>query len=187
MATSGEVTQLLKDWNNGDRAALDKLISIIYKELRRLAAARLKSERPGHSLQATALVHEAFLRLTEWNNIRWQNRAHFLSVASQLMRNILVDHARKHGASKRGGDAYKLAFDEVDNLADTRELDLVALDDALMSLANVDPQQSRIVEMRYFGGLTFEEIAEVLGVSPATVSREWTLAKVWLLRELSKK
>jgi RNA polymerase sigma factor (TIGR02999 family) len=187
MATPGEVTQLLNDWSNGDRAALDKLMLIVYKELRHLANKRLRHERPDHTLQATALVNEAYMRLTDWKNVEWKNRAHFLGVAAQLMRNILVDHARTRMATKRGGGLYKLAFNDAINLPNEQDLDLVSLDDALLSLAAIDPQQSKIVELRFFGGLTFEEVAEVLQVSPATVSREWNLAKIWLLREISNR
>jgi RNA polymerase sigma-70 factor, ECF subfamily len=184
MVTPNNVTHLLLKWSKGDKGALDELIPLLYGELHRLANLRLRMERPNHTLQATALVHEAFIRLADWQSIEWQNRAHFLAVAAQLMRNILVDHARKHIAAKRGGDRYRLSLSDIPNLANERELDLIALDDALVTLATVDQQQSRIVELRYFGGLSIEEIAEVLAVSPSTVSREWKLAKVWLLHEL---
>jgi RNA polymerase sigma factor (TIGR02999 family) len=187
MATTGEVTQLLNEWSNGDQSALDKLLPIIYKELRYLADNRLRHERADHTLQATALVNEAFLRLADWKKIEWKSRAHFLGVAANLMRNILVDHARNHLAAKRGGQMYRLSFSDAINLPDERDVDLIALDDALMSLSSIDPQQSKIVELRFFGGLTFEDVAEVLEVSPATVSREWNLAKIWLLREISKR
>jgi RNA polymerase sigma factor (TIGR02999 family) len=187
MATPGEVTQLLNDWSNGDLSAMDKLMPIIYRELRRLADNRLRQERADHTLQATALVNELFLRLTDWKSIEWKSKAHFLGVAAKLMRNILVDYARTHMAAKRGGSLYKLSFSEAINLPNEQDMDLIALDDALLSLASIDPQQSKIVELRFFGGLTFEEVAEVLQVSPATVSREWNLAKIWLLREISKR
>src|SRR5438876_3138265 len=151
MATPGDMTQLLIAWSNGDETALDKLMPIIYKELHQLADMRLRRERPGHSLQATAMVNEAYLRLIDCRNIDWKNRAQFFGVAAQLMRNILVDHARNHQAAKRGGGTYKVTLGDALKLPDERDLDLVVLDDALMSLATIDPQQSRIVELRYFG------------------------------------
>jgi RNA polymerase sigma factor (TIGR02999 family) len=184
MAAADNITQLLLQWSKGDKQALNELMPLLYGELRRLAEARLRQERPDHTLQATALIHEAYMRLADWQAMEWQNRAHFLAVAAQLMRNILVDHARKHIAAKRGGERYKLSLSDIPNLAKTKDPDLIALDDALTTLAAIDPQQSRIVEMRYFGGLSIDEIAAVLAISPSTVSREWKLAKVWLLHEL---
>lgn len=182
---SERVTQLLLAWSDGDHGALDELTPLVYDELRRLAGAYLRRERRGHTLQSSALVHEAFLRMVD-QRVAWQNRAHFFGVAAQLMRRILVDYARNRGASKRGGDQTHLALDEALDEAEAQDADVIALDDALNSLAALDPRQSRIVEMRYFGGLTIEETAEALGVSHATVEREWNLARAWLRRELSK-
>jgi RNA polymerase sigma factor (TIGR02999 family) len=176
------VTQLLLAWSGGAREALDELTPLVYDELRRLAGAYLRRERRGHTLQTSALVHEAFLRMID-QRVAWQNRAHFFGIAAQLMRRILVDHARSRDASKRGGGETHLALDE----AEAQDADVIALDDALNSLAAFDPRQSRIVELRYFGGLTIEETAEALGVSHATVEREWSLARAWLRRELSGK
>ncbi len=181
-----DVTQLLLDWSDGHQGALDQLMPLVYDELRRLASHYLRHERPGHTLQPTALVHEAYLRLVGEENRRWENRAHFFAIAAQLMRRILVEHARSHHAAKRGGAAPKLALAEAADLAQASGMDLVSLDEALSRLAAIDPQQSRIVELRFFGGLTVEETAEVLGVSPNTVKYEWRLAKAWFLRELKK-
>jgi RNA polymerase sigma factor (TIGR02999 family) len=172
-------------WSDGDQQALEKLMPLVYDELRRLAGRYLRRERPGHTLQATALVNEAYLRLVDQRDVRWQNRAHFFGIAAQMMRRILVDHARSHQVAKRGAGARKLSLDEAIEAPEQADVDLVALDDALSDLARIDPQQSRIVELRFFGGLTIEEVAEVVGVSPATVKREWTMAKAWLYRELS--
>src|SRR5262249_49945649 len=155
MAIPGEVTQLLIDWSNGDRAALDRLMPMVYKELRRLAADRLRRRPHEHTLQATALVHEAYLRIIDWKNINWRNRAHFFGVAAQLMRNILVDRARNHLARKRGGGTYRLSFDAALNLWDKPDMDLIVLDDALTSLAAIDQRQSRIIELRFFGDIAF--------------------------------
>jgi len=182
-----DVTQMLVDWQNGDREAMGRLMPLLYDELHRLAQGYLRRERPGHTLQATALVNEAYLRMVDQTRMRWQNRAQFVGLAAQMMRRILVDHARSHLYAKRGGGQPRLSLDEAMGLAaKTPDLDLVALDDALNRLAEVDPEQSRIVELRFFGGLTIEETAEALGISPATVKREWSTAKVWLLRELTK-
>ncbi len=181
-----DVTQLLLKWSDGDREALDQLMPLVYTELRRLADRYLRRERPGHTLQATALVHEAYVQLVDQRNVRWQNRAHFFGVAANLMRQILVQYARSHHAAKRGGSGYKLSLDEAAGVSKEPDVDLVALDDALNTLAAIDPQQSRIVELRFFGGLTIEETAQVLGISPATVKREWTVAKAWLHSEISK-
>ncbi len=181
-----DITNLLLDWNNGNEKALEELMPIVYSELRRLAASRMQKERFNNTLQATALVNEAYMRLVSWKNVTWKNRAHFFSVASQLMRNILVENARSQLSSKRGG-RQKLSLEEVkDVVGSNQEIDLVALDDALKALEIMDPQQSKIIELRYFGGLTIEETAEVMSISPATIKREWTTAKAWLLRELSK-
>jgi len=178
--TPSEVTRLLKDWGNGDSAALDQLMPIVYDELRRVAARYLRRERQDHTLQATALVNEAYLRLIDQNQVQWQNRAHFMGVAAQMMRRILVDHARTHNRVKRGGGAQKVSLDEAVALAEDRTEDLVELDDALKALAEFDERKSRVVEMRYFGGLSVEETAEVLKVSEITVARDWKLAKAWL-------
>jgi RNA polymerase sigma-70 factor, ECF subfamily len=186
MTQTHELTQLLIDWSNGDRAALDKLMPLIDEELRRLAHRYMTRERAGHTLQTTALVNEAFLRLVNRKNLHWQNRAHFFGIAAQLMRTILVDHARSHASAKRGGGAHKLELDEAMVVSQQKASEVIALDDALKQLALLDPQQSRIVELRFFGGLTVEEAAEVLQVSPATIKREWSTAKAWLYHELAK-
>ena len=183
---SHEVTQLLIQWSNGDKAALDKLMPLIYEELRQLARHYMNRERPGHTLQTTALVNEAYMRLVNRKGVHWQNRAHFFAIAAQLMRSILVDHARSHAYAKRGGGAHKIALDDAMAVSQQRAADVVALDDALKRLAEIDPQQSRIVEMKFFGGLTIEETAEVLGLSPATIKREWSTAKAWLYHELNR-
>jgi RNA polymerase sigma factor (TIGR02999 family) len=180
------VTSLLQGWRGGDVAALDQLVPIIYQELHRQAQRYLRRESPGHTLQTTALVHEAYLRLVDQREARWQNRAQFFGVAAQLMRRILVDHARRHQAAKRGGSAIQVPFEEGAVAAAESEVDLVALDDALTRLAALDPQQARVVELRYFTGLGIEETAEALGVSPATVKREWAMARAWLKRELGE-
>jgi RNA polymerase sigma factor (TIGR02999 family) len=182
-----EVTQLLIDWSNGDRVALEKLMPLIDEELRRLAHRYMRRERAGHTLQTTALVNEAFVRLVNRKNLQWQNRAHFFGIAAQLMRTILVDHARSHASAKRGGGARKLELDEALVVSQQRASEVIALDEALKQLALLDPQQSRIVELRFFGGLTVEEAAEVLHVSPATIKREWSTAKAWLYHELAAK
>jgi RNA polymerase sigma factor (TIGR02999 family) len=183
--TQQEVTRLLVNWSKGDQKALEELTPLVYAELRRLAGRFLRRERSDHTLQSTALVHEAFLRLIDQRSVQWQNRAHFFGVAAQLIRRILVDYARSRQTAKRGADAIKLSLDDALAVAEKRDLDLVALDDALNNLARLDEQQSRIVELRFFTGLSIEETAEVLGVSPATVKREWVTAKALLYRELS--
>lgn len=183
--SSNEVTQLLIDWSKGDQAALDKLTPFVYDELHRLARHYMRRERPGHTLQTSALVNEAYIRLVD-QSVPWQNRAHFFGIAARLMRQILVDHARAHNYAKRGGGAQKVSLDQAADLAQARATDLVALDDALNGLATFDPHQSRIVELRFFGGLTIEETAEVVGFSHATVEREWTAARAWLRREMSR-
>jgi RNA polymerase sigma factor (TIGR02999 family) len=180
------VTQMLHDWSNGDREVVDKLIPVVYDELRRQAARYLRRERPGHTLQTTALIHEAYIRLIDQKNVRWQNRAHFYAISAQLMRRILVDHARSRQAAKRGGNDIKLPLEEAMVASDEREVDVVALDEALERLAVIDPQQSRVVELKFFSGLSVEETAEVLGVSPRTVKRDWNVAKAWLRREISE-
>ena len=184
-AETHDLTQLLIDWSHGDQAALDKLIPVVDQELRRLAHRYMNRERPGHTLQTTALVNEAFVRLVN-RNVQWQSRTHFFGIAAQLMRTILVDHARSHACAKRGGGAAKLELDEAMVVSSQKAAEVVALDDALKQLALIDPQQSRIVELRFFGGLTIEEVAEVMRLSPATIKREWSTAKAWLYHELSK-
>jgi len=179
------VTQLLVKWSNGDRKALDKLMPLVYSELRRLAGNYLRRERQNHTLQPTALVNEAYLKLIDQKNAHWQNRAQFYGVAAQLMRRILVDHARQHQAAKRGGsDQKRLSITSAGELAKEPELDLLALHEALNELTNIDPQQGRIVELRFFGGLSIEETAEVLGVGHATVERDWKMARAWLRRKM---
>ncbi len=184
-ASPPEVTRLLVELTDGNRAVLDELLPLIYDELRRLASGYLRRERSDHTLQATALVHEAYMRMVDQSRVRWQNRAHFFGVAAQMMRRILVDHARRHAAEKRGSGGEKVMLDAISELSVAPDKDMVALDDALTRLAEFDPQQARVVEMKYFGGLTVEEIAEVINVSPATVKREWATAKAWLYRELT--
>jgi RNA polymerase sigma factor (TIGR02999 family) len=180
------VTQLLVAWSKGDEQALAALMPLIYGELRRLASRHLGHERAGHTLQTTALVHEAYLRLVNQREVRWRNRAHFLAVASQMMRRILVDYARARGFAKRGGGARQALLDEAMVVSYERAADVVALDEALNALAQFDERKSKMVELRFFGGLSIEETAEVLGVSQGTVMRDWTLAKAWLRREISK-
>src|SRR6476646_247564 len=182
-----DVTLLLESWSNGDRMAFEKLMPLVYDELHRLAQRYLRRERSDHTLQSTALVHEAYLKMVDQKNVRWQNRAHFFGVAAQSIRHILVDHARSHLAAKRGAGAAKLSLDEAIGVPEKREVDLLALDQALEGLAVLDPQQGRIVELRFFGGLSIEETAEVLHISPATVKRDWVMAKAWLYREMSGK
>ena len=182
--SSHDVTQLLQAWSVGEPDALAKLTPLVYQELRRLAQCYMAQERPGQTLQATALVHEAYLRLVGVKKLNWQNRAQFFGVSAQFMRRILVDRARSRRSLKRGGDAQPVSFDEALVLSPEPGQDLVALDDALKTLATMDPRRSRVVELRFFGGLTVEETAEVLHVSPETVMHDWKLAKAWLLREL---
>ena len=186
MSSTHEVTELLTAWSGGDKAALDKLMPLIHQELRRLAHRYMSRERPGHTMQTTALVNEAYLRLVNRDGVHWQNRAHFFAIASQLMRHILVDHARSHAYAKRGGGAQTISLDEAMVVSQERAAEVVALDDVLKELAKIDPQQSRIVELRFFGGLTIEETAVVLRLSPATIKREWSTAKAWLYHELAK-
>lgn len=183
--TAAEVTSLLQASSQGDEEALNKLLPLVYAELRKLANRYLRRERPDHSLQATALVHEAYLRLVG-QEVSWQNRAHFFGVAAEMMRRILIDNARKHQASKRGSGAIKLALDEALDMADEKAAELIALDDALKALAVFDEQKSKIVELRFFGGLSIEETAQVMGLSAATVVRQWKLAKAWLYHEVNR-
>jgi RNA polymerase sigma factor (TIGR02999 family) len=180
-----EVTQLLVDWSNGNRAALDKLMPLVYGELHRLAHQYMRQERPGHTMQTSGLVNEAYLKLVDQREVHWQNRAHFYGIAAQLMRRILVDHARSRQYVKRGGRTSHVPLDEVLIVSEERGAEVIALDDALKGLATFDERKSQIVEMRFFGGLSIEETAEVLGVSPGTVMRDWTLAKAWLRREIA--
>ena len=184
---SDNVTRLLLEWGDGNQQALEALVPLIYKELRNLAHNFLYRERPGHTLQTTALVHEAYLKLIDQNDARWQNRAHFFAIAAQAMRRILIDSARKHAAAKRGGPQAELSLDEVADIALEPDSNLLKLDEALNELAKIDPRQSRIVELRYFGGLTIEETAEVISVSPATVKREWMMARAWLHQEITER
>ena len=182
-----EVTQLLIDWSSGDQAAFDKLVPLVYEELRRLAHHYMSREHVGHTLQTTALVNEAYLRLVDQKRMRWQNRAHFFAIAAQMMRRILVDYARKRRYAKRGGELLKVSLTEAEGLTEGRVADVMALDEALKSLAEIDPQQSSVVELRFFGGLTIEETSEVLGLSRDMVNREWTTAKAWLYQEMSNR
>jgi len=186
MTSQHEITRLLVDWSKGDQNALEKLTPIVYEELRRLAGRYLRQERHGHTLQSTALVHEAYLKLVGQHSIHWQNRAQFFGVAAQLIRRILVDYARNRHAAKRGANAPRLSLDEAIAMPGERDLDLVALDDALEGLAKLDARQSRLVELRFFAGLTMEEAAEVLNMSLATAKRDWTAAKAWLFREIRR-
>jgi RNA polymerase sigma factor (TIGR02999 family) len=183
-AESHRVTELLMAWSKGDERALDALTPLVYGELRRLARSYMRQERAGHTLQSTALVHEAFLRLID-QRVQWNSRAHFFGIAAQMMRRILVDHAKAQSTAKRGAGALRIELDEGLATAPSRDVDLLALDEALERLNKVDPQRSRIVELRFFGGLSNEESAEVLGVSPATIQRQWTGARAWLFHELN--
>jgi RNA polymerase sigma factor (TIGR02999 family) len=185
-AEADNVTKLLADWSRGDQRALEELLPLIYNELRRLAHNFLYRERPDHTLQTTALVHEAYLKLIDQTDSHWQNRAHFFAIAAQAMRRILIDSARKHTALKRGGVGDKLSLDQVANISREPKPELLALDEALNRLAQIDEQQSRIVELRYFGGLTIEETAQVLQLSPATIKREWAMARAWLYQALTE-
>jgi RNA polymerase sigma factor (TIGR02999 family) len=182
-----EVTQLLIAWSNGEEEALEKLVPLIYDELRRIARRYMKREPAGHTLQTTALVNEAYLRLIEQKGMKWQNRAHFFAISAQLMRRILVSMARARHANKRGGEARQVSLDEALVISEERAAELVALDDAMNELAALDPRRSRVVELRYFGGLSVEETAEVLNISPETVMRDWKRAKAWLYTELNRK
>jgi RNA polymerase sigma-70 factor (ECF subfamily) len=184
--TAGNISTILRAWAGGDQGALDKLTPIVYDELRRMARRHMRRERPGHSLQTTALVNEAYLRLVDYKRMQWQNRAHFFAVSAQLMRRILVEHARRHNL-KRGGGVLHVSLEEALVMGGGREAEVVALDDAMNALAKIDPRKVQVVEMRFFGGLSVEETAEVLKISPVTVMRDWTMAKAWLHRELTGK
>jgi RNA polymerase sigma-70 factor (ECF subfamily) len=183
-SSSANVTVLLKQISSGNQDAIAELVPLLYGELRKMASGYLQRERPGHTLQPTALVHEAYLRLVDQKAVEWQNRSHFFGVAAQQMRRILVDYARAHHAAKRGGPLPKLSLDESLAIPEERSGDLLELDEALTVLASMDPQQVRIIELRFFAGLTVEETADLLKISPATVKREWTTAKAWLAREI---
>jgi RNA polymerase sigma-70 factor (ECF subfamily) len=180
-----QVTQLLLEWSNGSKAALDELIPLVDHELHRLAHHYLRQERPGHTLQTTALVNEAYLKLIDQKHVHWKSRAHFFALCSQLMRRILVDHARKRNYAKRGGGANRITFEEALAVSNERHPDLIAVDEALDRLSAIDGRKSKVVEMRFFGGLSVKEIAEVLKVSPLTVKREWRMAKAWLYHTLN--
>jgi RNA polymerase sigma factor (TIGR02999 family) len=181
---ANDISAILRAWSDGDRSALDRLTPIVYAELRRLARRYMRGERAGNSLQTTALVHEAYIRLVDYERMQWQNRAHFFAVSAQLMRRILVDHARRHNL-KRGGGLAHVALEEAAIVGGEQDGDLVALDDALNALARIDPRKVQVVEMRFFGGLDVEETAEVLKISPVTVKRDWRAARAWLYREMT--
>lgn len=186
MSSASDVTQLLAEWSSGDKNALEKLLPLVYDELRRQARRYLGGERPGHTLQPTALVHEAYVRLVGQRDVKWQNRAQFFGVAAQLMRRILVDHARARGAAKRGGADGAIALPTPESVSQP-DVEVTTLDDLLTKLATLDATQARVVELRYFGGLTIEETAEAMDLSPATIKREWSMAKAWLYREMGGK
>ena len=185
--SSQEVTNLLLAWRQGKKEALDKLIPVVYEELRRLAHSYMRGERKGHTMQTTALVNEAYLRLLECSRVNWQNRAHFMAISAQLMRRILVDYARSHRSQKQGGGWERISLEECQIVSPGPDPDLIEIDEALLSFALVDERKCQVVELRFFGGMTTEETAEVIGVSPDTVLRDWKLAKAWLARELKKK
>ena len=185
-ASLNDVTQLLVAWGNGDQAARDQLMPLVYAELHRLAHRHIKKERPGHTLQTSALVNEAFVRLVDQRDVHWQSRAHFFGIAAQMMRRILVDYARKRRFAKRGGNQLQVSLNEELVAANQRSAEVVLLDDALTQLAEIDERKSKVVELKFFGGLSIEETAEALGVSPGTVMRDWTLAKAWLRRAMSR-
>jgi RNA polymerase sigma-70 factor, ECF subfamily len=185
--TCSDTTQLLRDWANGDPAALERLTPRVYSELRRIAGHFMQNERPGRTIQTTALVHEAYLKLIEVDNVDWQHRAHFFAVSAQIMRRILLDRARRRTAGKRGGAAPKVNLDELPDVGAGRAREMIALDDALNALAKIDARKAQVIELRFFGGLSVEETAEVLKVSPDTVMRDWRLARAWLSKELSPK
>jgi RNA polymerase sigma factor (TIGR02999 family) len=183
---TGAVSRLLKAWCGGDQQARDDLVPVVYRELQRRAGAYLRRERPDHTLQPTALVHEAFMRLMEQDRVAWQNRAHFFAIAAQMMRRILIDHAREHQAAKRPGAGVKMMLDDRIGAAQPRACEFLALDHALVELTRIDPRQGQIVELRYFGGLSEREVGEVLSISRATVTREWQTARSWLYRYMTR-
>ena len=180
-----EITQLLAEWSNGNQTALDKLYPLVYDELHRMARRYMNRERKGHTLQTTALINEAYVRLVDQKHVHWENRAHFFAISAQIMRRILIDHARSHAYAKRGGGAQKVSLDETAIIADDPAADLLLLDEALNRLAEMDPRRSQVVELRYFGGLNNEEISGVLKISENTVTRDWNMARAWLYQELS--
>ncbi|HEY0375634.1 MAG TPA: ECF-type sigma factor [Pyrinomonadaceae bacterium] len=184
MSSPSEITDLLVCWNNGDQAALEMLMPLVERELHRLAHNYMRRERPEHTLQTTALINETFLRLVDQSRVSWQNRAHFFGIAAQIMRRVLLNYARDRRRDKRGGGAYKVSLSEADAVSDEKSVELLALDDALRRLSALDERKGRVVELKHFGGLTVKEIAEVLGVSPVTVARDWDLARAWLAREI---
>ena len=181
-----DVTRLLQEWRDGNRDSLDALLPLVYKELRRLAHAHLRHERPDHTLQSAALVNEAYLRLVGLDTPQWESRTHFFAIAARLMRQVLVDYARRHQADKRGGGAYKVSLEAANDISCREDVDVVALDDALEALARIDARQSRVFELRFFCGLSLQEISLALDIAPATVQRDWTAARAWLYREMSK-
>jgi RNA polymerase sigma-70 factor (ECF subfamily) len=186
-STPKDISRLLRQWSEGNRAAMEELLPLVYDELHRQAACYLRRERVGHTLQTTALIHEAYLRLTDQRDVRWQSRTHFFAIAAQMMRRVLIDYARAKHREKRGGGDVRLPFDTaIVVAADEHSVDLMALDQALKRLAELDEQQARVVELRYFGGLSLEETAEVLHISRATTARDWDVAKAWLRRELTR-
>ena len=180
-----DITQLLRDWGRGEKSALDRLMPVVYNELRRIARNFMRRQNPGHTLQTTALVNEAFLNLVDSSRVNWQSRTHFFAIAAQLMRRVLVDAARRRNSRKRGGDHLRVTFDDGVDIGSESNTDLVALDEALTRLFELNPRHGRIVELKYFGGLTEEQISHMLDISERTVRRDWTLAKAWLFRELS--
>jgi RNA polymerase sigma factor (TIGR02999 family) len=184
---SSQITMLLRQWRAGDREASDALLTLVYEELRRLAHYHLRNERPSHTLQSTALVHEAYVRMIGQDLPQWEGRTHFFAIAAQLMRQILVDYARRHRASKRGSGNCTLALDDALTVAERKDVDVLALDDALKALAEIDPRQSRVVELRFFAGLSLEETSQAMGIATATVQRDWTAARAWLHREISRR
>lgn len=186
MTSPKEITRLLVDWNNGDASAFEKLVPYVERELRRIASRHMRRENPGHTLQTTALVHEAYLKLVEQRDVNWQNREHFFALAAQIMRRVLIDHARTRQRAKRGGDAVRVDMEDALALTPEKSDELIALDEALKKLAEFDPLKSGIVEMRHFGGLSVEETAEALSLAPVTVMRHWKLAKSWLRREIRR-
>jgi len=185
LPSNHEVTQLLQAWTTGNEQALEKLTPLVYRQLHQVAQRYMAAERPGHALQTTALVNEVYLKLVDCRQMKWQDRAHFFAVSAQLMRRILIDFARSRGYQKRGGGAFHLSLDDTPSVCDEPDAQLIALDDAMKALAAIDGRKGKVVELKFFGGLSIEEIAEVLKVSPETVVRDWRLAKSWLLRELS--
>jgi RNA polymerase sigma factor (TIGR02999 family) len=183
---AADVTELLIDWSRGDKGALDRLMPLVYEELRQVARRQFQLESPGHTLQSTAVVHEVYLRLVDQDRVQWRNRAQFFAVAAQLIRRILVDHARQRHAGKRGGMAQRLSLEESIQTPVRQDVDLVALDDALQVLSDLDPQQAKVIELRFFAGLTIDETSEALGISPVTVHRDWVTAKAWLFDQLNR-